>query len=70
MGFFRIKEKKKTTIILVTQHLKMVVVDRAVASQVLGELIFQIFLRIFLVILAVVVEEVLEEETQIIEVQI
>ena len=51
-GYFQIKVRKKITIILVTPHLKMVVVEVVglVVLEDLVELIFQIFLRIFLVI--------------------
>ena len=58
--YFQIKKKSKTTIILVTLHLKMVVVDQVVDLVDLVELIFQIFLRTSLVIL----EEVEDQEVE------
>ena len=72
MVFFQINQKKKTMITLVTQHSKMVVVDK-VALEVLVVLVvqtFQISLKIFLEILAEVGEEVQGGEIQIIEVLI
>ena len=64
--YFQIKKKSKTTIILVTLHLKTVVVDQVVALVVSVERISQIFLRISLVILVEVEDQ--EVENQIIEV--
>ena len=64
--YFQIKKKSKTTIILVTLHLKTVVEDRVVALVVSVERISQIFLKISLVILEEVEDQ--EVENQIIEV--
>ena len=64
--YFPIKKKSKTTIILVTLHLKTVVVDQVVALVVSVEQISQIFLRISLVILEEVEDQ--EVENPIIEV--
>ena len=66
-GILSDKEKNKTTITLVMQLLKMVVVDQVEVLVVLVEQTFQIFLKISLEIL--VVEEDQETEGQIIEVQ-
>ena len=63
--YCQIKKKNKTTIILVTLHLKTVVVDQVVGLVVLVERISQIFLRISLVILEEVGDQ--EAENQIIE---
>ena len=59
-GILSDKKKSKTTIILVTLHLKTVVVDQVVALVVSVEQISQIFLRISLVIL----EEVEDQEVE------
>ena len=59
-GILQIKKKSKTTITLVTLHLKTVVVDQVVALVVSVEQISQIFLRISLVIL----EEVEDQEIE------
>ena len=64
--FSQIKKKSKTTIILVTLHLKTVVEDQVEDLVDLVEQIFQIFLKISLEILEEV--DAQEIENQIIEV--
>ena len=71
-AYSQINLKKKITIILVTQLLRMEVADKE-ALEVLGDLAAQIsltFLKIFLVILVEVEDEVREQEALIIEDQI
>ena len=69
--YFLTNLRKKTMIILVTQHLKMVVAKGVlVGLEVSVVQTFQIFLKISLEILVVVEEEVLEVEVPIIEDQI
>ena len=65
-GILQTKRKNKTTITLVMQLLKMVVVDQVEVLVVLVEQIFQIFLKISLEILVEVEDQ--EVENQIIEV--
>jgi len=62
MAFFQIKKKSKTTIILVTLHLKTVVVDLVEVLVDLVEQIFQIFLRISLEILVVVEDQEIDDQ--------
>ena len=68
MEYFRTKRKNKTTITLVMQLLKMVVVDLVEDLVVSVEQIFQTYLRIFLEILEEAEDQ--EVENQIIEVLI
>ena len=68
MEYFQIKRKNKTTITLVMQLSKTVVVDQVEVLVDLEDQIFQIFLKIFLVILVVVEDQ--EIEAQITGVQI
>ena len=66
--YFQIKKKSKTTIILVTLHLKTVVVDQVAALVVSVEQISRIYLKISLEILEEVEDQ--EVENQITGVQI
>ena len=61
-GILSDKEKKKITIILVMQRLKMVVADQVEVLVVLVEQIFQIFLKISLEILVVVEDQEIDDQ--------